>query len=339
MSGIRPTGNRPVRIALTCGEPAGVGPEVALKALAEGIPEAVEPVLVGHRAAWQRAARLLGLREFAERWCLEDPGPAGPADWDWSRPTARSAEAAARAVEAAVAMALDGRVDAVVTAPLTKAGLRAAGRPFPGQTEMLGALCGGCPVMMLAGPRLRVALVTTHIPLARVPGSVTRERVEAVVRVVHRGLQGDFGIHRPRIAVAGLNPHAGEAGTLGREDSERIVPAVEAVRADGLDVTGPLPADTVFRQAAGGTYDAVVAMYHDQGLGPLKLLHFDDAVNVTLGLPVVRTSPDHGTALDIAGRGAARASSFRAALAAAAAIARRRAGRPDPGPARGTNPP
>ncbi len=339
MAGPGAAATRRLRIALTCGEPAGVGPEVALKALAGGLPEAVEPVLVGHRAAWERAARLIGMDDPGGRWCLEDPGPAGPVDWDWGRPTPRSAEVAARAVEAAVALALEGRVDALVTAPLTKAGLRAAGRPFPGHTEMLGALCGARPVMMLAGPRLRVALVTTHLPLARVPGAVTRDRVEAVLRAVHRGLQEDFGIHRPRIAVAGLNPHAGEAGTLGREESERIAPAVQAARADGLHVTGPCPADTVFHQAAAGAYDAVVAMYHDQGLGPLKLLHFDDAVNVTLGLPIVRTSPDHGTAFEIAGRGVARASSFRAALATAAAVARRRAGRSDPGPIRGTNPP
>ncbi len=312
-------------VAITCGEPAGIGAEVALKALGGGLPEGVEPVLVGPRAVWEGAAGPAGVEGGPLPWALEEPPDPGEPDWGWGRPTARSGEVAARAVEAAARMALDGRAHAVVTAPLTKEGLRAAGRPYPGHTEMLQALCGGRAFMMLAGERLRVVLVTTHLPLAEVPAMVTRERVLETLRAAHRGLRRDLGVPNPRIAVAGLNPHAGEGGVLGREEAERIAPAVEAARAEGIDARGPLPADTVFHRAARGDFDVVAAMYHDQGLGPLKLLHFDDAVNITLGLPIVRTSPDHGTAFDIAGRGAANAASFRAALALAARIARRRA--------------
>ncbi len=313
-----------VVVAITCGEPAGIGAEVALKALRSGPPGGVEPLLVGPRAVWEGAAGLVGLGKGPLPWALEEPPASGEPDWGWGRPTARSGEVAAGAVELAARLALDGRADAVVTAPLTKRGLRAAGRPYPGHTEMLQALCGGRAFMMLAGERLRVVLVTTHVPLAQVPALVTRERVLETLRAADRGLRRDLGVRSPRIAVAGLNPHAGEGGVLGREEAERIAPAVDAARAGGIDARGPLPADTVFHRAARGDFDAVVAMYHDQGLGPLKLLHFDDAVNITLGLPIVRTSPDHGTAFDIAGKGAASAASFRAALAAAAGIARRR---------------
>jgi 4-hydroxythreonine-4-phosphate dehydrogenase len=180
--------------------------------------------------------------------------------------------------------------------------------------------------MMLAGERLRVLLVTTHLPLEQVARAVTRERVWRTIEAAHRGLTRDLEIPRPRIAVAALNPHAGEGGVLGREEEREIAPAVRQARATGIDARGPFPADALFHRAAEGTFDAVVAMYHDQGLVALKLLHFYDGVNVTLGLPIVRTSPDHGTAFDIAGQGKARAESFREALCWAARIARRRRG-------------
>jgi 4-hydroxythreonine-4-phosphate dehydrogenase len=229
----------------------------------------------------------------------------------------------------AARLALEGKAAALVTAPLTKEGLRAAGRPFPGHTELLAALCGsGCrATMMLAGPRLRVFLVTTHLPLAQVAGAVTREGVLHCLRAAHRGLTRDLGLAAPRLAVCALNPHGGEAGVLGREEEHELAPAVRTAQAEGVAALGPLPADSLFHRAAAGEFDGVVAMYHDQGLVPLKLLHFWDAVNVTLGLPLVRTSPDHGTAFDLAGRGTARADSFREAVRWAAEIARRRRAR------------
>ncbi len=322
--GATPVEPASVRLAVTCGEPAGIGAEVALKALAATCPPGgdIEAVLVGPRAAWELAGDLAGVSP--DRWALRDlPLPSSP-DWSWGSPTALSGRVAAEAVEAAARLALAGEVDAVVTAPLTKEGLRAAGRPFPGHTELLEHLCGGRATMMLAGPLLRVVLATTHLPLAEVPGAITRARVLAAVRATHRGLVEDLGLAAPRLAVCGLNPHAGEGGVLGAEEAAAIAPAVAAARAEGIGATGPHPADSVFFRAAGGEFDAVVAMYHDQGLVALKLLHFFDGVNVTLGLPIVRTSPDHGTAYDLAGKGTARPDSTAEALRWAAAIARRR---------------
>ncbi len=320
-----PLSPRTLRLAVTCGEPAGIGAEVALKALAAGLPAGVEPVLVGPRAVWQAAAELLLAPVSMHAWSREEL-PSGAGDWSWGRPTAASGRIAAEAVERAADLALAGAVDAVVTAPLTKAGLAAAGRPYPGHTELLQARCGGRATMMLAGSRLRVLLVTTHLPLATVPAAITTEAVIATVRAAHRGLEGDLGISAPRIAVAALNPHAGEGGLLGNEELTVLAPALERARAEGIDVAGPLPADSLFFHAAEGAFDAVVAMYHDQGLVPLKLLHYYDGVNVTLGLPIVRTSPDHGTAFDIAGTGVAREDSFREALRWAGEIALRRRG-------------
>jgi len=312
-----------VRIAVTCGEPAGIGAEVALKALAQGVSGA-DAVLVGPAEVWAAAGTVAGVDPG--RWpCHPVEMPAEP-DWGWGRPTLRSAQVAVRAVEAGVELVRAGRVDAVVTAPLTKEGLRATGHPYPGHTELLQALCGGEALMMLAGPRLRVVLVTTHLPLCRVPPAVTRTAVLRAVWGAHQGLRRDLGIPAPRIGVAALNPHAGEGGVLGEEEGREIAPAVEQARAEGIGAEGPVPADVLFHRAAAGAFDVVVAMYHDQGLGPLKLLHFDEAVNVTLGLPIVRTSPDHGTAFDIAGTGRASPTSFRAALRTAAEIARRRRG-------------
>ncbi|HSH70699.1 MAG TPA: 4-hydroxythreonine-4-phosphate dehydrogenase PdxA, partial [Deferrisomatales bacterium] len=268
-------------------------------------------------------AALLPTPVDLDAWPREDLA-AGAADWTWGRPSVASGRVAAEAVERAADLALAGAVDAVVTAPLTKTGLAAAGRPYPGHTELLQARCGGRATMMLAGSRLRVLLVTTHLPLAAVPAAVTGEAVLATVRAAQRGLEDDLGIGSPRLAVAALNPHAGEGGVLGNEEMTVLAPALDRARAEGIDVAGPLPADSLFYHAAEGAFDAVVAMYHDQGLVPLKLLHFHDGVNVTLGLPIVRTSPDHGTAFDLAGRGIARADSFVEALRWAGEIAARR---------------
>lgn len=310
-----------VRLAVTCGDPAGIGPEVALKALAQ-VP-GIDPVLVGPRCVWREAEELLG---FRCGWQILTVGSEPKKDWSWGRPTRTSGCVAARAVETAAAMALRRELDGLVTAPLTKEGLRAAGWAFPGHTELLEHLCGGAAraTMLLAGARLRVLLVTTHLPLAEVPRAISRERVLETLTAGERGLREDLGIPQPRLAVLALNPHAGEGGILGREEETTIRPAVEEARARGVDAVGPLPADSAFHRAVSGEFDAVVAMFHDQGLGPLKLLHFHDGVNVTLGLPLVRTSPDHGTAFDLAGRGEARPDSFAEALRLAAVIVKRR---------------
>jgi 4-hydroxythreonine-4-phosphate dehydrogenase len=217
----------------------------------------------------------------------------------------------------------------IVTAPIQKATLYAAGFTYPGHTEFLGALAAKWwpgepaePVMMLSGPDLSTVPVTVHIPLADVPGAVTRERIVQVARIVARDLATRFQNHNPRIAIAGLNPHAGEDGTMGLEDRDIIAPAIADLRAAGLNVTGPHPSDTLFHARARAGYDVVLAMYHDQALIPVKTIAFDETVNVTLGLPFVRTSPDHGTALDIAGLGTARPDSLIAALRLAARMAR-----------------
>jgi 4-hydroxythreonine-4-phosphate dehydrogenase len=215
---------------------------------------------------------------------------------------------------------LTGRYAALVTGPLHKGVINDAGIPFTGHTEFLAGVTGGHPVMMLAAGALRVALVTTHLPLGRVPGAITGDAVSRTVTTVHSALVARFGIEAPRLLLAGLNPHAGEGGHLGREELDIIEPAAKRLRAAGIDVAGPLPADTLFTPAKLGAADAVVCMYHDQGLPVLKALGFGEAVNITLGLPIVRTSVDHGTALDLAGTGRADPGSLRAALGQAIAL-------------------
>jgi len=267
------------RVAITVGDPAGIGPEIAAKAASDPRVCAVcDPILFGPE----------GSHTFA-------PGHVSAA-------AGRAAyEIIVRAVEAARA----GRVDAIATAPINKLALAEAGLPWKGHTELLAHLCGVSHVaMMFHAPQLKVVLATIHVPLSEVPGLITAERVGRTIDLTAEWLP-KFGIARPRIAVAGLNPHAGEGGVLGREDDEVLAPAVAAARRRGIDATGPWPADTVFVKAARGDYDVVIACYHDQGLIPVKLLAFGEAVNVTLGLPIVRTSVDHGTAFDIAGRGIA----------------------------------
>ncbi|HEY6000743.1 MAG TPA: 4-hydroxythreonine-4-phosphate dehydrogenase PdxA, partial [bacterium] len=240
------------------------------------------------------------------------------------RPGAAGGRAALEALSEAICLALDGRVAGIVTAPISKEAIRAAGSPFPGHTELLAAFTGTKRyAMMLVGGPLRVVLATIHEPLARVPALITPRVVRETIALTWEAVR-DLGLRRPRIAVCGLNPHAGEAGLMGREERRIIGPAVRAMAAKGVPVTGPLPADTVFFRAARGEFAAVVAMYHDQGLGPLKTLAFDTGVNVTLGLPIVRTSVDHGTAFDIAGKGVASPASLLAAVELAATLARHR---------------
>jgi len=322
------------RIALTPGEPAGIGPELAVAIAQREL--AAQLVAVADPELLRRRARMLGLAlEIApfdpeapltrhrtgslqvapvKLAAESSPGRLDPANADYVLATLR---------QAAVGC-LEGRFDAMVTAPVSKAVINDAGHPFTGHTEFLAALTEApMPVMMLAAGDLRVALATTHLPLRAVSDALTRERLEAVSRILHRDLGERFGIDRPRILVCGLNPHAGEGGHLGDEERTVIEPVLDRLRGEGMDFVGPLPADTVFTPRHLEGASAVLAMYHDQGLPVLKYAGFGHAVNITLGLPIIRTSVDHGTALDLAGTGRADAGSLMAALDAAIDLVRR----------------
>ena len=326
-------------LALTMGEPAGVGPEIigrAWRALQDGDGPAF--VVIGD-AALMRAqgvpvqtvtAPSDAVGVFARAVPVLDtplPAPVQP-----GRPDAANAGTVADWIEQAVNLAMAGEVAGLVTAPIAKAPLYAAGFRFPGHTEFIAELTADAPftgtrgpVMMLTARDLRACLVTIHSPLAEVPELVTAERVMRTARVVHEAMRRDFGIARPRLALAALNPHAGESGALGLEEIEVLAPAAAALRQEGIAITDPLPADTLFHDEARAGYDAVLCLYHDQALIPVKTLDFWGGVNATLGLPVVRTSPDHGTGFDIAGKGLARADSLIAAIRLAGVMARARA--------------
>ena len=286
-------------IAITAGDPSGIGPEIAVKAIRDPRVVAVcRPVIYGPHTADDLA-----------------PFPVGRVD-------ATSARAAYQAIVQATEDALAGRVAAIATAPINKEAFAAAGFEWRGHTDLLAHLCGvNDVVMMFWSDRLRVVLATVHVPLAAVARELTRDRLLAVLRTTAASLPR-FGVPAPRLAVAGLNPHAGEHGLLGEEEQTVITPAIDLARAEGLDVRGPFPADTLFVRAARGEFDVVVAAYHDQGLVPVKLLAFGRAVNVTLGLPIVRTSVDHGTAFDIARRGVADEGSLVEAILLAARLTR-----------------
>ncbi len=331
-------------LALTMGDPAGIGLDIALAAwLAREAANIAPFVLFGDPDALAARARLLRLdvpvvcvsdpreaaRHFAERLPVLAIPCAAPVTA--GQPGAANAGAVVAAIEAAVLAVRDGRARAVVTNPIAKSVLQAHGFPHPGHTEYLEALAvrhfhatGARAVMLLAAEELRVVPLTVHIPLARVPEAITSEGIAVTARILAAALRDDFGFRTPHIAVTGLNPHAGEDGMLGDEDQRIIAPAIAALKREGLNVTGPYPADTLFHAAARATYDAVLAMYHDQALIPIKTLAFDRGVNVTIGLPFVRTSPDHGTAFSIAGSGRAEARSLIEALRLADRMARRR---------------
>jgi 4-hydroxythreonine-4-phosphate dehydrogenase len=311
--------SRRPRLALTVGDPAGIGPEIVLKALASASCPKAEWVVYGPLALLEERSRRFSLPAAASlAAAVVDVETAAVA---LGTVSAEGGRAAAAAVQAAVADALAGRLAGIVTAPLHKESLRAAGHPWPGHTELLAEAAGVSDVAMLfVGGGLRVALLTIHRSLRSVPDAVTRAETERIVRLVHRELPR-LGAKQRRIAVCGVNPHAGEHGLFGCEDEDVLRPAVASLRAEGLSVTGPLPADTVFVRAVQGEFDAVVAAYHDQGLVPVKLLAFGRAVNVTLGLPFVRTSVDHGTAFDIAALGRADPGSLLAAMALAVELA------------------
>ena len=325
-----------MHIGLTLGDPCGIGPEIAVAALRDAPRDLIERTIVfGDSAVLARAGGApAGLK-------VADAGVIGAASVDrdagFGVPTQRSGAAQVAYLDAAVGAARRGQIDALVTAPISKQWARAAGFSFPGHTEFLAdRLNARRVVMMFAGPRLKVALATVHVALADVPATLTAARVESAAELVAEALRRDFGVSRPRIGVLGLNPHAGEGGLFGREELEVIAPAIERLKTrlyGTAEFRGPLVPDAAFRGGLAGPgrgerpaeFDALVALYHDQGLIPVKLVDFEDAVNVTLGLPIVRTSPDHGVAYDIAGTGRARANSFRAALMLADELVRRRA--------------
>jgi 4-hydroxythreonine-4-phosphate dehydrogenase len=318
-------GHKPIAISL--GDPAGIGPEIVARALAER-PEA-RVVVFGDEGVLTRASMVAGVAPPPST-SIRPVTALGPDEVTPGHPNDASGRAQLAYLTAATDAALAGEVAGLVTAPISKEWIARAGFTFPGHTEYLASRAGVREfAMMLAGPTLRVTVATAHIPLRDVPRLLTVDGIASAIWLTADALVRSLGIAAPRVAVAGLNPHAGEAGRFGDEEERLVRPAIELARtrlgAAGMNVTvsGPLVPDSVFRQAAHGEFEAVVALYHDQGLIPLKLLHFDDGVNLTLGLPFVRTSPDHGTAYDIAGTGQARAVSFLTAFDLASRLSHR----------------
>ena len=325
----RKVGTRP--LALTLGEPAGIGPDITLLAWSRRNELQLPPFyLLGDREFLERRAKMLNLNVNLAEVGVEDACAAfaealpvvatgKPATAKPGQPDASSADAALASIRQAVADVQAGQASAVVTNPIAKSVLYSAGFRHPGHTEFLAELAttnGNAPqpVMMLWSPLLAVVPVTIHLSLREAIGQLSTRLIVDTTRIVAAGLRRSFGLDRPRLALSGLNPHAGEDGSLGTEDKTIVAPAIDILRAEGLDVRGPLPADTMFHEAARRTYDCAICMYHDQALIPIKTLAFDDGVNVTLGLPFIRTSPDHGTAFDIAGTGRASPASLVAAL-------------------------
>ncbi len=325
-------------LAITMGCPVGIGPEIILKFFGSERSRDLLPfpvVVIGSRAVLEWSNRLLDIPVSIVDWnpgdavrddavCVFEPDKGSGlncASLKWGCPDRHTGKAMAGYIEAAVGLIQDNCLQGMVTCPIAKSTLNAAGYSFPGHTEMLASLCGNSSyAMMMAGEKLRVTLVTIHAALAQVSHDLSVEKIVHLIRLTAESLKNDFGIKSPRIAVAGFNPHAGEGGMFGDEEKTLIGPAVEDMQKVGFDVNGPYPPDTVFYKAAGGMFDAVVCMYHDQGLIPFKLLHFADGVNVTIGLPIVRTSVDHGTAYDIAGQGKADPASLVAAVHMASSI-------------------
>lgn len=319
------------RLALVPGEPAGVGPELVVRAAQRDWEARL--VCYGDRECLLRAADAIGLP--LRLISPNDDSAAGPGRLAhveipnavaaaFGRPEPRNARAVIAALETAAGACLQNLCDGVVTGPVHKAAINAGGIPYSGTTELLAAQAGREVVMMLANDIVRVALATTHLPLRAVPDAITREGLERTLRILHAALREDFGIAAPRIAVLGLNPHAGEDGHLGREELDLVIPLLDALRGEGWTLIGPLPADTAFLPAKLAGFDAVLAMYHDQGLPVLKYSGFERAVNLTLGLPYPRVAVDHGTALDLAGRGEADPSSLFAAIDTCTRLAKAR---------------
>jgi 4-hydroxythreonine-4-phosphate dehydrogenase len=324
-------------LAVAMGDPAGIGPEIIAKSWAvRGLRSLPPFALVGDAAAvgrvWSGPVETIASLEQAASvfdqalpvLTVADVGRVTPGE-----PEVGGARAALLALERSIALARSGEARALVTGPVSKAQLYSVGFNHPGQTEFVAERCGVAAedaVMMLAGPTLRVVPITAHVPLAQVSSLLSVELIVAKGRATALGLSRDFGIAHPRLAFAGLNPHAGEGGAIGREEIDLLIPAIAQLRSEGIDATGPFAADTLFHTRARAGYDAVLCCYHDQALVPIKTLHFDEGVNITLGLPIVRTSPDHGTAFGIAGTDSAHPGAMIAAIAMAGQAADRRAG-------------
>jgi len=327
-------------LALSQGDPSGIGPELALKAWLARKNDTHPYFVLGDAALFERSAQALGLavpvaritpaeatKTFASALPIVDLG--FPVKGVPGKPDAADAPATIAAIERGVRLVKEGHASAIVTNPIAKEVLYGAGFTHPGHTEYLGELGAALwgaddfPVMMLWSSQLAVVPVTIHVSLQRAINELTTDLVVKTARIVHADMQRKFAVMKPRIAIAGLNPHAGENGTMGREDLDIVAPAVAQLRAEGIDARGPLPPDTMFHAAARAKYDAALCMYHDQALIPIKTLAFDSAVNLTLGLPFIRTSPDHGTAFDIAGKGLANEASLIAALELASLLVER----------------
>jgi len=311
-------------IGITMGDPTGVGPEIIVKALSMKEPfQVCRPVVFGDREVLLKAIAMQGLPTTVETTVevIEEIPKDGylpqkiflfslsqleGASLNFGKPDKKCGEAMVSYIEGAVRWTQDGKLDAITTCPINKQAINEAGRPFSGHTELLAHLAGASSVaMMFLGTRWKVVLVTTHLPIKEVSKWITRDRVLSTIRMTDEGLKKYFGITRPEIAVLGLNPHCGEEGLLGEEEKTEIIPAIAETRSQGLEVKGPFSADSFFDLSHPSTFDAVISMYHDQGLIPMKMLDFNGAVNFTLGLPFIRTSVGHGTAYDIAGRGLA----------------------------------
>ena len=324
--------DRPV-VGITMGDPSGIGPEIVIKSLADPeITNLCTPVILGDFEILKKAdidPNVLSKLAMADDLpCDFSNFPKGflvrlsslkSAVTELGHPTPDTGRAMETYINRGVDLALSGAIDALVTAPITKTGLKLAGSSFHGHTELIAHKTGTDNfAMMMAGPRLKVVLTTIHIPLSQVPEQLTSREITRIINLTRDTLIARFGIQNPRLAVAGLNPHAGEQGMFGNEEADIILPAVITARKKGFDITDPLPPDTVFFNAVEGRFDAVICMYHDQGLIPFKLVHFRDGVNTTIGLPIIRTSVDHGTAYDIAWKGIADPTSMKEAIKMAA---------------------
>ena len=329
------TASRPL-IGITMGDPVGIGPEIIVKALGEpAVWEVCSPLILGDPGVMEKVLTLLSsplrvksVMEFHQETQTERAVNLLPlsqlkeGQFSYGKPNRETGSAMVTYIKEAVRLSLQGRLAGMVTCPINKAAMALAGYTYPGHTELLAEETSTKEyAMMLAGERLKVVLVTIHISLQEVPGALSPHKIDVCIRLTHDSLKKFFGIKKPKIAVAALNPHAGEEGLFGKEEARMIAPAVQKASVAGINVFGPFPPDTLFYYAAKGDFDAVVCMYHDQGLIPLKLLHFEDAVNVTLGLPIIRTSVDHGTAYDIAGTGKANPKSLINAIRMAAQMA------------------
>ncbi|MBU2622279.1 MAG: 4-hydroxythreonine-4-phosphate dehydrogenase PdxA [Proteobacteria bacterium] len=323
---------RPI-IGITAGDPAGIGPEIILSALSTPyIYELCRPLVIGDMGVLSAAKKCSGsaIKFNPVINPCEGRFEAGSIDLislskldfnqkSWGNPTMQTGKAMVKYIKAATGMAINKEISGIVTCPINKKAMQMSGFDYNGHTELIAESTGTKDyVMMLAGDRLRVSLVTIHMPLSRVSESVTTENILKTIRITGEALIERFGIDSPEIAVAGLNPHAGESGIFGNEEENIIRPAIEKSACEGFRVSGPYPPDTIFYNALKGNYDAVVCMYHDQGLIPFKMIHFTDGVNTTLGIPIIRTSVDHGTAYDIAGKGKADPGSLIAAIKMAA---------------------